>query len=188
MSFSYPYDESQFTNGVSLDDLTREVINDIKSNTLQYIDYIGTTVTFYFDSELSSSDKAILDNIVATYMPSMPPGSYTTNVDINTESYTDTTYTLVTTIQGADYLNHMTNVVVAGYITSGTGTYTLRLYDVNARMDVASATFSNTTLDTQDLGTLNVFGVIPKSLLELHCRVTGTAIVELKNLSIYYNL
>jgi hypothetical protein len=77
---SYTYTQVDFLASATVDvaDLQTQIENSaISSATLQYIDYeaVGAnfTVIIYFSNALTTGDKTILDNLIATYVVTPPP-------------------------------------------------------------------------------------------------------------------
>ena len=161
--------------------------------------YLGTTmkdgeIEIIFNSELSSEDLIILNNIISNHQYSMPvimKNKYISVYPSNLKKQKKTAYTVVTNFnyRGSDAIGSINYIEAISHMDSTVTNYKIRVVDKNTGNILVEKTgLNNTTPELFDLGTItNVPSV--NSMLEIHVYKNSTKdtdFVYIDEILIYY--
>lgn len=188
MAFQYNYPAPPF--GQNLGQLHELIEANTSLNPYGFAGLIqnGNNITCLFSAQLSAPDEATLSNLIATFVPD-------TNADPCGDKFADilinkTVSSLVYTTCGAFYFPgsssgiSISDIKLMSYLTAGTS-YFVRVIDyTNNKIVVPETTFTNTTYQYNDLGTLQN---LPrkKALMEIQVKASSGAKIFVDNASIF---
>ncbi len=183
---------SNFPNNLTLSQFHKEIENESGITTaLQGINTNGNDVEIVFENPLSSEEETLLNNLILNHVPgSVSISKLQFNLIPRKDSFNQTSWNRVAIyIYSKNLHNIFTNCKIVSYIDTGVTSYDVRLYDPNTHMVLASANFTNTIEQINDLGTILV-QPNDNTKIEIQVRKTGgnkKQKIHIETVSLYFS-
>ena len=170
---SYSFPISSFTNGVSSHNLSHEVLDSLGFTFASFSLY-NEDYTITFSQTLSPTEETTFNTIVANHNPATH--TYTEYSQVNAigtgQPCVQTNYKSIGKVfYNGKHINQLVNIKVVSY-SSVAGSYSIRVYNLSSHNVIAEATFTNTSEQINDMGTLSN---IPTSdnILDIQVKVSS---------------
>ena len=142
----------------NLTQLQEEVEDSSIGPSIEFCVSQGEDITLTFASALTSPEETLLDTLVLNHTPDVSLGSIVQllNFGMGELIPKDNWVKLgSTTFLGTRKASPLQNIEVTGYMSGSITDYSIRVIDTSNANVVASATFTNTTSETNVLGTIS---------------------------------
>lgn len=182
---TYNYISNDFTNGVNKEKLINEIKKNIPINF--NLSVSGDKIKIVFDSSLTSLQISILNAVISNHNSNPDViGNKIMTLPISKKAHALTYFSLLQFEYPGSKINNLTHIKFVGNLEKGVS-FTVRIYNITNHLELVSGTFTNTTENIIDLGSLNN---IPYEdvILEVACRVPdNNSSGNIKLVNLYYD-
>lgn len=184
---------SDFGNNINQNQFHQEVLGATGiSPTFYGITTTGDNIDVLFESNLDTNEQLILDNLVTSHTPTYakPFNNFFMVVPSNAK-ISNSVFTKIASFKfdGSDNIGTIDYIQILSYKNTAITSYDIRAIDRSNSNVLASANFSNNTLEINDLGTISNVPT-DKTIIEIQCRQnggSGNKYIVVEGINIYHN-
>jgi len=187
-SSSYVYNVSVFSNGLDTYQLHQSIKNSNISVPITGIDTNGANVIINFDNILLQQDIDLLNILVSNHVPIVNYVSFTDSITPKHNLINNFFYTLVAT-----YIYNskktLSYIKIVSYMDNDITSYNIKIVDNTTRNIISQQTFTNTTENINDMGTIMFVPNEETNISILVLKIGGEASseVHINNISFQFN-
>lgn len=160
------------------------------TTTLSYIETVDDTVNVVFASTISAGEKTTLDGLVSTHTPDNTPVIVSqSTISPKADAFKASSYMRAATHAFQPSELTLEYIKVVSYMDSSATSYDVRIRDIVNNLDIASANFTNTSEQINDLGAISNIPAT-ETILEVDIRRnggTGKSYAYLSSIDFYYS-